>query len=146
MVRWGRVSQRPAFWSSSAAVAIGTTPHCRELAETARDDLVFGGRHLRTRTGVASSGHAVLRVDCRARLRGLAGAQGWFGYSDKPVFAFAGIYGLVSEGSFMPCLTCEPKETVGAILPRRCRPCSMQLLHNSWLEDDHRACKLAVPH
>ena len=42
----------------------------------------------------------------------------WFGHSDEPVFAFAGIWRPGEPSPFMSFLTCEPNETVGCNPPQ----------------------------
>ena len=71
----------------------------------------------------------------------------WFGHSDEPVFAFAGIWRPGEESAFMSFLTCEPDETVGAVHPKAMPVMLDRNSFNRWLDDDHlSACELAVPY
>ena len=71
----------------------------------------------------------------------------WFGHSDDPVFAFAGIWRPGEESSYMSFLTCEPNETVGAVHPKAMPVMLDRNSFNRWLDDDHlSACELAVPY
>jgi putative SOS response-associated peptidase YedK len=69
----------------------------------------------------------------------------WFGHSDEPVFAFAGIWRPGEDSSFMAFLTCEPNPTVGAVHPKAMPVMLDRDSFNRWLDDDHvSACELAV--
>ena len=71
----------------------------------------------------------------------------WFGHSDEPVFAFAGIWRPGEDGAYMSFLTCEPNKTVGAIHPEAMPVMLDRNSFNRWLDDDHlSACELAVPY
>jgi putative SOS response-associated peptidase YedK len=71
----------------------------------------------------------------------------WFGHTDEPVFAFAGIWRLDEEASYMSFLTCEPNVTVGAIHPKAMPVMLDRNSFSRWLDDDHlSACELAVPY
>ena len=70
----------------------------------------------------------------------------WFGHSDEPVFASAGIWRPGDESPYMSFLTCEPNETVGAIHPKAMPVMLDRDSFSRWLDDDHlSACELAGP-
>ena len=71
----------------------------------------------------------------------------WFGHTDEPVFAFAGIWRPGEEGSYMSFLTCEPNSVVGAVHPKAMPVMLDQAVFNRWLDDERvSACELAVPY
>ena len=70
----------------------------------------------------------------------------WFGHSDEPVFAFAGIWRPGEGGPFMAFLTCDANETVGAVHPKAMPVMLDQQTHARWLDDAREsACALAAP-
>lgn len=71
----------------------------------------------------------------------------WFGHSEHPVFAFAGIWRPGDQSPFMAFLTCEPNQTVGAVHPKAMPVMIDPADFGRWLDNDHEdACRLAVPY
>ncbi len=70
----------------------------------------------------------------------------WFGQSDQPVFAFAGVWRPAESGSFMAFLTCEPNRLIAVVHPEAMPVILEPRSFDVWLDSERvDACALARP-
>ncbi len=70
----------------------------------------------------------------------------WFGQSDQPVFAFAGVWRPADSGLLMAFLTCEANSVVGAVHPKAMPVILEPGSFDVWLDSERvDACALARP-
>jgi putative SOS response-associated peptidase YedK len=71
----------------------------------------------------------------------------WFSIPSREVFAFAGIWRPVEQGTAYAFLTCEPNEIVGAVHPKAMPVILSEDAYEQWLQGTaDEACALAKPY